>query len=143
MARLRYATLVAACLSATPTAAQNVSIVGVWRSSVEGTPSGLSPHVTSSDVQKLTLTADGHYRREITVEGGNGVVGAAGTIIDSGLYRFTPPETLQYSRQSWVICTYTGCLPGTAPPPNEGTLPFQLTGPGQATFLGLTWTKIQ
>lgn len=142
MAVLRM-TLVALCLLAAPVAAQNVSIVGVWRAT-EGTPSGTGWGVTASDVQTLTFTADGQYRRVITVEGGNGTTGASGTIVDSGQYRFVPPQTLEYSRQSWVICT-TACVsaPTEAPPPNQGSLPFQINAQGQALFIGLIWTRVQ
>src|SRR5580658_3015160 len=105
MARRRTGMFVAACIVAMPAAAQEVSIVGVWRA-VEGTPSGMTPGITSSDVQVLTFTADGQYRRQITVEGGNGVVGAAGTIIDSGLYKFVP-------RPAWNIPGKAGTF---APP---------------------------
>lgn len=148
MARLqskwpRYAAIFATWLMAVPAAAQNSSIVGVWRSQVEGTPSGGSPGVSASDVQTLYFDPNGQYRREIVTEGGNGVFGAAGKIIDSGLYNFTPPATLQYSRQNWLVCTFSGCIPGSGPPPDQGTLQFQMNGQGQATFIGLTWTKIQ
>jgi hypothetical protein len=123
--------------------AQDVSIAGVWRSAVEGQPSGTSPYPSASDVQTLYLGADGRYRREIVVEGGDGVRGAGGTIIDTGSYRFIPPETFQYSRQSWSVCTFAGCGPGTPIGPNAGSLPFRMIGPGRALFIGLSWTKIQ
>lgn len=126
-----------------PSVAAAQSIAGTWRSSVEGTPSGMTSRVTSSDVQTMTLSAGGQYRRQITVEGGNGVTGAAGTIIDSGQYRFTPPSSFRYQRSGWLVCTYAGCLPGTPIGANAGTLPFTFTAANRATFLGLTWTKVQ
>ena len=124
-------------------AAQAQSIVGVWRSQVQGTPSGMTGQVTSSDVQTLTLTADGRYQRQITVEGGNGVTGAAGNIIDAGAYRFTPPTTFEYQRSSWQICSALGCTPGQPDSPNQGSAPFVLNDATHATFIGLLWTRIQ
>jgi hypothetical protein len=128
-------------LSPFAAAAQNATIAGVWRSEVEGTPSGTTPMPSSSDVQTLTLTEAGQYRREILVEGGNGVRGAGGLIIDSGAYSFVAPSTFQYSRTSWVVCVVNACNPAQPIGPNSGTLPFTLTGPATATFLGLAWTK--
>ncbi|HLW92202.1 MAG TPA: hypothetical protein VKS78_13015 [Roseiarcus sp.] len=133
----------AAGLAAGVADAQDAAIAGVWRSQVEGTPSGLVPGVSSSDVQTLTLTGAGQYRREIVVEGGNGVEGAGGVIVDSGLYSFAAPATFQYSRRSWIVCVANMCNPGQPIGANSGTLPFSLTGPGTANFLGLNWTKIQ
>jgi len=132
----------AALLALAPAAAMAQSIVGVWRSQVQGTPSGMTPQVTSSDVQTLTLTADGHYQRQITVEGGNGVTGAAGNIVDTGVYQFTPPGSFQYQRTSWVVCALA-CLPGQPDGPNAATLPFTLTDATHATFIGIYWTRIQ
>jgi hypothetical protein len=77
-ARAALLAVVGAVLMAAPVGAMAQSIAGVWRSQVQGTPSGMTGQVTSSDVQTLTLTADGRYQRQITVEGGNGVIGAAG-----------------------------------------------------------------
>jgi hypothetical protein len=142
-AALAAVTIVAALAAAcAPAAAQDATIAGVWHAR-EGTPSGMAPGVTSSDVQTLILSADGRYRREILVEGGNGRAGAAGKIVDSGEYRFTPPKTFQYRRLAWVVCTYAACLPGQPIGPNSGTLPFTLKGKRQANFLGLAWTKTQ
>jgi hypothetical protein len=126
-----------------PAAAMAQSIVGVWRSQVQGTPSGMTSQVTSSDVQTMTLTADGRYQRQIVVEGGNGVTGAAGTMTDSGVYRFTPPSSFQYQRSSWVTCTALGCAPGQPDGPNTGTLPFTLSDATHASFIGIYWTRIQ
>ncbi|HEX3916300.1 MAG TPA: hypothetical protein VHW60_03100 [Caulobacteraceae bacterium] len=136
---------VAALAAMAPAAAMAQSIAGVWRSQVEGTPSGMTPQVTSSDVQTMTLTADGRYQRQITVEGGNGVYGggAAGNIVDSGQYRFSAPNAFQYQRASWTVCTAGGCMPGTPVGANSGTLPFVLSDATHATFLGLAWTRIQ
>jgi hypothetical protein len=131
-----------ACL-ATAAAAQGSAISGVWRSGVEGTPSGMGPDVSASDVQTLYLSPDGQYRREVSVEGGDGRQGAGGKIVDSGFYRFTPPATFEYQRNGWLVCTFAGCLPGQPIGPNTGTLPFQLTGPGRAMFLGLPWIKVR
>jgi hypothetical protein len=132
-----------AALLAMAPAAMAQSIVGVWRSQVQGTPSGMTSQVTSSDVQTMTLTADGRYQRQITVEGGNGVTGAAGTMTDSGVYRFTPPGSFQYQRSSWVMCTALGCAPSQPDGPNTGTLPFTLSDATHATFIGIYWTRIQ
>jgi hypothetical protein len=133
---------VAIAVGCTPAAAQNGAVEGVWRTR-EGIPSGTMPGVSASDIQTLYLTADGQYRREIIVEGGDGVTGAGGTIVDSGEYRFSSPQTFQYRRRSWMVCTFAGCLPGQPIGPNVGTLPFQPLGQGQAIFLQLTWTKIR
>lgn len=81
---------VTALMATAPVGAMAQSIAGVWRSQVEGTPSGMTQQVTSSDVQTMTLSPSGQYQRQVTVEGGNGVTGAAGNIVDSGVYRFTP-----------------------------------------------------
>jgi hypothetical protein len=141
--RLAVAFAVAALGAACgPVAAQESAIAGIWRAQ-EGTPSGTVPGVTSSDIQTLFLSPNGQYRREIIVEGGDGQTGAAGKIIDSGEYRFMLPNILQYRRRSWVICGFAGCVPGQPIGANYGTLPFQLTGQGQAIFLQLGWTKIQ
>ena len=126
-----------------PSAALAQSVVGVWRSQVEGVPSGTTAQVTASDVQTMTLTADGRYQRQITVEGGDGTTGAGGNIIDAGVYRFTPPSSLQFQRQSWVVCGALGCAPGQPVGANAGTLPFVLSDAAHATFLGLSWTRIQ
>jgi hypothetical protein len=134
---------IAAALAMAPAAAMAQSVVGVWRSQVEGTPSGMNGQVSSSDVQTMTLTADGRYQRQITVEGGNGVTGAGGNIVDAGLYRFTPPSSLQFQRQSWMVCGALGCAPGQPVGANAGTLPFVFSDAGHATFLGLAWTRIQ
>jgi hypothetical protein len=125
-----------------PAAAQEAVIAGVWRAQ-EGTPSGFAPGPTASDVQTLYLSPDGHYRREIIVEGGDGQADAAGKIIDTGEYRFTLPNVLQYRRQSWTVCTYLACTPGQPTGPNAGTLPFERIGERQAVFLQLNWTKVR
>jgi hypothetical protein len=125
-----------------PGVAQEGSIAGVWRAR-EGTPSSTFPGVSASDVQTMWLSPAGQYRREIVVEGGDGVNGAGGMIVDSGEYRFVAPRTFQYSRQSWLVCTVGGCVPGQPIGPNTGTLPFELIGPRQASFIGLIWTKLR
>jgi hypothetical protein len=129
-------------------AAQDSSIVGIWQAR-EGTPSGLAPGVSASDVQTLYLDAQGNYRREIIVEGGLGAggganppQGAGGKIIDAGFYRFTPPDSFQYSRQSYTICSVR-CSPYPPAGPNAGTIPFVLLGQGRTQFIGLVWTKVQ
>jgi hypothetical protein len=114
---------------------------GVWRAH-EGTSSGIFPGVSASDVQTMWLSPSGQYRREIVVEGGDGTTGAGGMIVDSGEYRFIAPQTFQYIRHSWLVCTAGGCTPGQPIGPNAGTLPFQLAGPGQSSFIGLLWTKV-
>jgi hypothetical protein len=143
--RLGAAALTGIALAAAmaPGAAAAQSVVGVWRSQAQGTPSGMTPQVTSSYVETLTLTADGRYQRQITVEGGNGVTGAAGNLVDTGVYRFTPPSTFQYQRQSWQVCTALGCGPGQPDGPNTGAVPFNLTDASHATFIGLNWSRIQ
>lgn len=132
-----------ASLSAPAAAADGTAISGIWRSGVEGTPSGIGPDVSASDVQTLYLSPDGQYRREVSVEGGDGRQGAGGKVVDSGLYRFTPPATFEYQRRGWLVCTFAGCLPGQPIGPNAGTLAFELTGPGTAMFLGLPWVKLR
>lgn len=143
MAVYLLASILAAGLWHMPAAAQSSPISGVWQSGVEGIPSGTGPEVSASDVQTLQLSQDGQYRREITVEGGDGRIGAGGKIIDSGFYRFTPPTTFEYRRSSWLVCTFGGCLPGQPIGANAGTLTFQLTAPGRAIFLGLPWLKVR
>ncbi len=140
--RILYALLALTLLACGTAAAQNASIAGVWQAR-EGTPSGDRYWVYSSDVQTLFLSPDGQYQRKIVAEGGNGVWGAAGTIIDSGTYSFSAPETFQYRRSSYVICTAGGCMPGQPGGANTGTLPFTLVGQGQAIFLQLRWTKVR
>jgi hypothetical protein len=136
--RFLAATLATAALTAcVPALAQEAAVAGVWRTQ-EGTPSGMGPGVTSSDVQTLFLYPNGRYRREIVVEG----PGAGGKIIDSGEYRFRSPNVLQYRRQSWLVCV-TYCAPAQPIGANSGTLPFELVGDHQAIFLQLGWTKIQ
>jgi hypothetical protein len=140
---LLLASCAASLLAVGPAAEQDDSIAGVWRA-YEGTPSGIFPGVvSSSDVQTMWLSPSGQYRREIVVEGGDGVNGAGGMIVDSGEYKFVAPQTFQYSRNSWLVCTFAGCVPGEPIGPNTGTLPFQLVGPGQASFIGLLWTKLR
>ena len=134
--------LLGASLLATA-AAEGTAISGMWRSGVEETPSGIGPDVSASDVQTLYLSPDGQYRREVSVEGGDGRQGAGGKIVDSGFYRFTPPATFEYQRRGWLVCTFAGCLPGQPIGPNAGTLPFELTGAGTAVFLGLPWVKLR
>ena len=140
---MAFALLAAACAWTAPAVAQDGGIAGVWRSQVEGTPSGTRPGVSASDVQTLYLNPNGQYRREIVVEGGDGRRGAGGTIVDAGLWRFTPPQTLEYQRQSWQVCTAAGCHPDQPIGANAGALPFRLTAPGHASFLDLTWTMIR
>jgi hypothetical protein len=135
------AVLAVALLVAEPAAAQDSYIAGVWRAR-EGALSGIFPGVSSSDVQTIWLSPSGQYRREVVVEGGDGATGAGGTIVDSGEYRFIAPQTFQYIRHSWVVCTAGGCTPGQPIGPNTGTLPFQLAGPAQSSFIGLLWTKV-
>jgi hypothetical protein len=125
-----------------PGAAQDDSIAGVWRAREESV-SGIFPGVSASDIQTMWLSPSGQYRREIVVEGGDGVNGAGGMIVDSGEYTFVPPQTFQYSRHSWLVCTIGGCVPGQPIGPNTGTLPFELVGSGQANFIGLLWTKLR
>ena len=125
-----------------PGAAQDDSIAGVWRAREESA-SGIFPGVSASDIQTMWLSPSGQYRREIVVEGGDGVNGAGGMIVDSGEYTFVAPQTVQYSRHSWLVCTIGGCVPGQPIGPNTGTLPFELVGPGQANFIGLLWTKLK
>jgi hypothetical protein len=137
------AVAVLALAAMAPAGAMAQSIAGVWRSQVEGIPSGTTSQVTSSDVQTMTLTADGRYQRQVTVEGGNGVTGAGGNVVDSGQYRFVAPSSFQYQRSSWVVCGPLGCLPGQPIGPNAGTLPFTLSDATHATFLGIAWTRIQ
>ena len=127
---------------AAPALAQNVEIAGVWRA-VEGSPSQLGQPVSSSDAQTLELSVDGQYRRTVTVEGGDGGVGVGGRFVDTGSYSFSAPSTFQYARASYTLCTALACLPYQPPPPNQGSLAFELQGNGQASFLGLSWTKIQ
>src|SRR5580692_4378057 len=138
-----FAFLAVGLLALGPVAAQDASIAGVWRAS-EGTPSGIFPGVVNaSDVQTMWLSSSGQYRREIVVEGGDGVNGAGDMIVDSGEYKFVAPQTFQYSRHSWLVCTIGGCVPGQPIGPNTGTLPFELVGSGQANFIGLLWTKLR
>ena len=110
-----------------PGAAQDDSIAGVWRAHEESA-SDIFPGVSAGDIQTMWLSPSGQYRREIVVEGGDGVNGAGGMIVDSGEYTFVAPQTFQYSRQSWLVCTIGGCVPGQPIGPNTGTLPFELVG---------------
>jgi hypothetical protein len=139
MRRIVAVVTAAFVLQAWSAVAQQIS--GVWQAR-EGNPSGLS-NTSSSDVQTLFLTPEGQYRREIVVEGGNGINGAGGKIVDQGNYRFMPPQTFQYARQSWTVCTALHCGPGTPIGPPQGTLPFTLVAPNRAQFIGLSWTKVR
>jgi len=139
-------TVVSFCSIVTPATPQEPSVVGVWQAR-EGTPSGLGPGVSASDVQTLSFDVQGRYRREIVVEGGAGggvypLRGKGGTIIDAGVYSFSPPDQIQYQRESYVICS-VGCAPYPPPGPNAGALPFRFIGRDRAQFIGLIWTKVQ
>jgi hypothetical protein len=124
-----------------PVMAQDAEISGVWRA-VEGSPS--APGMPgASDVQTLTLTPDGRYRRQIVVEGGNGEQGAGGTFLDTGQFRFTAPSTFAYTRQSYDLCTAITCSAYPAPPPDQGSLTFVVGPSGHARFIGLDWTRGQ
>jgi hypothetical protein len=117
----------------------NATIAGVWRAR-EGTPTGMTAGLTSSDVQTLVLTADGRYRREIVAEGGERQTQASGTILDSGTYTFRLPSSFRYRRRSWVVCAPV-CLPYAPIGPNSGALTFEPKGSREAVFLGLLWRK--
>jgi len=104
-----------------PGAAQDDSIAGVWRAREESS-SGVFPGVSASDIQTMWLSPSGQYRREIVVEGGDGVNGAGGMIVDSGEYTFVAPQTFQYSRHSWLVCTI-GLRTGTADRAKYGDAP--------------------
>jgi hypothetical protein len=131
------AALAAVGLGAGPAAAQNDAISGVWMAR-EGTPSTLTPWISSSDVQTMYLMPSGEYRREIVVEG----PGAGGKFIDSGEYRFVPPSTFRYQRHSYVACV-AYCSPYPATGPSAGDLPIQVDGPGRLVFIGLHWTRVR
>ena len=122
-------------------AQDNSTIAGVWRAR-EGTPTGMAAGLTSSDVQTMVLSSDGHYRREIIAEGGNVRTEAAGKIVDTGTYSFRSPTTFHYRRSSWVVCA-PACLPHPPIGPSSGALPFRLKGQRQAIFLGIVWTKVK
>jgi len=88
-----------------PGAAQDDSIAGVWRAREESA-SGILPGVNASDIQTMWLSPSGQYRREIVVEGGDGVNGAGGMIVDSGASsrrkRFSIPATAGWFAPSGV-----------------------------------------
>lgn len=130
--RASCAFLAAIFLGFSSAVAQNTMVAGTW--------SAQETSGESSDLQTLLLSEDGQYQRRIVAQG----PGAAGTIIDSGRYSFSAPETFEYRRSSWVICTsFVACAPAPSIPPDAGVLSFRLTGQSEAVFIGLHWTRIQ
>jgi len=134
--------LVGFVISLAPAIAQDNPIVGVWRTQFRSPPDiwGMSVGL----VVTSAFDASGNYRTEILSEGGNGSEGAAGTFVDTGVYRFTPPDMIHYQRRSYVLCIFSGCQPARPLTPDVGDLKFDIVAPGQArTGDGAEWTRIQ
>ena len=68
--------------------------------------------------------------------------GKGGTIIDAGVYSFSPPGPNSISaRELRHLLGRMRAL--SAARPDAGALPFRFIGRDRAQFIGLIWTKVQ